>query len=57
MVLKPGFRDEFEDNLARFIDTYVRDIIKNGSPELNIPVLDPLAIEHFDIDINQESLQ
>lgn len=57
MVLKPGFRDEFEDNLAKFVDTYVRNIIKNGSTELNIPVLDPLAIEHFDIDINQEGLK
>lgn len=57
MLLKPGFRDEFEDSIAKFIDTCVRGVIKNGSPELGIPVCDPLVISHFDININQENLE
>jgi len=56
MFLKPGFRDEFEDNLRRFIDTVVRDLILNGDPDLGLPVGDPLQLEHLDIDIQQEGL-
>jgi hypothetical protein len=56
MVLRPGFRDLFEENLKRFIDTVVRDIILNGSPDLGLPVLDPLNVDHLDLDLNQEGL-
>jgi hypothetical protein len=54
--LQPGFRDEFEDNLKRFIDNVVRNVIVNGSPELGLPVLDPAKIDRFDIDLNQDGL-
>jgi hypothetical protein len=56
MLLRPGFRDEFEDNLKRFIDNVVRDVILNGSPDLGLPILDPLAVAHLDLDLNQEGL-
>jgi hypothetical protein len=56
MFLQPGFRDELDDNLARFLDTVVRDLIINGSPDLGLPVMDPLEITHFDIDVNQDSM-
>ena len=56
MFLRPGFRTEFEDNLKRFIDTVVRDVILNGSPDLGLPVLDPLSVDHLDLDLNQEGL-
>jgi len=56
MFIKPGFRDEFEDNLSRFIDTVVRDLILNGASDLGLPVLDPLNVDHLDIDLNQETL-
>jgi hypothetical protein len=56
MFLKPGFRDEFEDNLTRFIDTVVRDLIVNGAPDLGLPVLDPLLVDHLDIDLSQDTL-
>jgi len=56
MFLRPGFRDLFEDNLKRFIDTVVRDVILNGSPDLGLPVLDPLKLDHVDLDLNQEGL-
>jgi len=54
--LQPGFRDEFEDNLKRFIDTVVRDLIINGAPDLGLPVLDPLKVDHLDINLSQETL-
>jgi len=56
MFLQPGFRDEFDDNLKRFIDTVVRDLIINGAPDLGLPVLDPLKVDHLDIDLSQETL-
>lgn len=56
MFLKPGFRDEFEDNLKNFIDTWVRNLILYGDEALDVPVLDPLVLEKFDIDLNQEGL-
>jgi hypothetical protein len=56
MFLQPGFRDEFDDNLKRFIETVVRDLILNGDAELGLPVADPLKVDHFDIDLNQEGL-
>jgi hypothetical protein len=56
MFLKPAFRDALDDNLARFLDTVVRDLIINGSPDLGIPVMDPLEITHLDIDLNHDSV-
>jgi hypothetical protein len=56
MFLKPGFRDALDDNLARFLDTVVRDLIINGSPDLGVPVMDPLEITHLDIDLNQDGM-
>jgi hypothetical protein len=56
MFLRPGFRTELEDNIKRFIDTVVRDVIVNGNADLDLPVLDPLAVDHLDIDLNQEGL-
>nr|AGM32080.1 hemolymph juvenile hormone binding protein [Coptotermes formosanus] len=53
----PGFRSELDDNLRRFIDTVVRDVIINGRPELGLPVLDPLEVEHLDFDIALESVK
>jgi len=56
MFLQPGFRDEFDDNLKRFIDTVVRDLILNGAPDLGLPVLDPLKVDHLDINLSQDTL-
>jgi len=56
MFLKPGFRTEFDDNLKRFIDTVVRDVILNGNEEFGIPVLDPLKVDHLNINLAQEGL-
>jgi hypothetical protein len=56
MFLKPGFRDEFEDNLTRFVNTVIRGWIVNGNAELGLPVLDPLEVWTFTIDLHQPSL-
>ena len=56
MFLKPGFRTELEDNLKRFIDTVVRNLIINGDAELGVPVADPLNVDRLDIDLNQDGL-
>jgi len=56
MFLKPGFRTELDDNLKAFIDTVVRDVIKNGNTDLGIPPADPLELAQVDINIDQENL-
>jgi len=45
-----------DDNLYRYFDITVRNIVINGSPDASIPVLDPLVIDRKDIDINQDGL-
>jgi hypothetical protein len=55
--LAPGFRNELDDAVKRLLETKVRDIIKNGDEDLGLPVLDPLKVEHLDININQDGLR
>jgi hypothetical protein len=55
--LAPGFRTELEDNIKRLLETKVREIILNGNAELGIPVLDPLRVEHLEIDLDQDGLR
>ena len=57
MFLKPGFRDEFEDNLKRFIDTVVRDLVEYGNEELGIPPADPYKrARPLNINLDQDGL-
>lgn len=56
MLLKPGLRDELDDNLARYIDTVVRGWILNGNEVLGLPVSDPLLIALLNINLNQQGL-
>ncbi|GFG38758.1 hypothetical protein Cfor_07052, partial [Coptotermes formosanus] len=51
-LLAPGFKSAIDDAIINLLNTTVRDIILNGSPDLGIPPLDPLKIDHLDLDIN-----
>jgi hypothetical protein len=55
--LSHGCRRELDGNLKRFLETVVRDIILNGNAKMGLRVLDPLEIEHFDIDIDQKNIR
>lgn len=50
--LRMLLRSDLDDNLARFIDTVLRDWIVNGNEELGLPVADPLVIEKLDINLD-----
>lgn len=54
-LLAPGFRAVLDDTIANLLDTTVRQIILEGSEDLGIPVLDPLKIDHLDLDINLDT--
>lgn len=56
-ILAPGFKAAIDEAIVNLLNTTVRDIIKQGSEELGIPVLDPLKIERLDIDLNLDGLQ
>jgi len=51
-LLAPGLKAAIDDQIKQLLDTTVRDIILNGSPDLGFPVLDPLYLEHVDLDLN-----
>jgi len=53
-MLAPGFKAAIDDAIIGLLDTTVRDILLNGSPDLGIPVLDPFYLDHLDLDINIE---
>ncbi|PSN55967.1 hypothetical protein C0J52_02147 [Blattella germanica] len=55
--LSPAFRSALDDSVIAFLDTTVRDIIKNGYEEWGVPVLDPLSIEHLDLDLNFDQIK
>jgi hypothetical protein len=54
-LLKPGFKAALDDAIINLLDTTVRQILLEGSPDLGIPVLDPLEIEHVDLDVNLDT--
>jgi hypothetical protein len=39
------------------LDEEVRKIILEGSEDLGVPVLDPLEIEHLDIDLDLDGIK
>jgi len=54
-LLKPGFKAAIDDAIRDLLDTTVRQILLEGSPDLGLPVLDPLEIEHVDLDVNLDT--
>jgi hypothetical protein len=54
-LLAPGFKSALDDTIINLLNTTVRQIILEGSEDLGIPVLDPLKIEHLDLDINLDT--
>jgi hypothetical protein len=55
-LVVPGFKSALDDSIINLIDTKVRQIILEGSEDLGIPVLDPLRIEHLDLDVNEKDV-
>jgi hypothetical protein len=54
-LLEPGFKSAIDDAIINLLNTTVRQIILEGSPDLGIPVLDPFYLEHADLDINVDN--
>ena len=54
-LLKPGFKAAIDDAIRDLLDTTVRQMLLEGSPDLGLPVLDPLEIEHVDLDVNLDT--
>ncbi|XP_069687791.1 uncharacterized protein [Periplaneta americana] len=55
-VLSPSFRSSLDDSIINFLNTNVRQIMLEGSEELGIPILDPLKIDHLDIDLQMDPI-
>jgi hypothetical protein len=55
-MLAPGFKAVIDDAITNLLNTTVRQIIQEGSPDLGIPPLDPLNIDHLDLDVNLDGL-
>jgi len=51
-LLAPGFKAAIDDAIINLLDTTVRQLILEGSPDLGVPVLDPFRLEHLDLDLN-----
>jgi hypothetical protein len=51
-LLAPGFRAALDDLITNLLDTTVRQMILEGSPDLGFPVLDPFHLDHLDLDLN-----
>jgi hypothetical protein len=54
-LIAPGFKAAIDDAIINLLDTTVRQILLDGSPDLGIPVLDPFYLEHVDLDINLDT--
>jgi hypothetical protein len=54
-LLAPGFKAAIDDQIKNLLDTTVRQIILEGSPDLGLPVLDPLYLEHVDLDLDVDT--
>jgi hypothetical protein len=54
-LLAPGFKGAIDDAIINLLNTTVRQIILEGSPDLDIPVLDPIRLDHVDLDVNLDS--
>lgn len=53
-LLAPGFKAAIDDAIRDLLDTTVRQLILEGSPDLGFPVLDPFELDHVDLDVNLE---
>jgi hypothetical protein len=56
-AIAPGFKSALDDSVANLLDTTVRQIIRDGSESLGIPSLDPLKVDHLEVDIDQSELK
>jgi len=54
-MLAPGFKAAIDDAITDLLNTVVRQIILEGSPDLGIPPLDPFYLEHVDLDLDLEN--
>jgi len=54
-LLAPGFKAAIDDAIVNLLDTTVRQLILEGSPDLGIPVLDPFRLERLDLDLNLDT--
>jgi hypothetical protein len=54
-LLAPGFKAAIDDAIKDLLDTTVRQIILEGSPDLGLPVLDPFELDHLDLDVNMDT--
>ncbi|KAJ9582714.1 hypothetical protein L9F63_022955 [Diploptera punctata] len=51
-ITKREARSSTDDALKNLLDTTVRNVMLEGSTDWGIPVLDPLSLDHLDIDLN-----
>jgi len=54
-MLAPGFKAAIDDAIINLLDTTVRQILLEGSPDLGIPVLDPFKLDRVDLDLNLDT--
>jgi hypothetical protein len=54
-LLAPGFKAALDDLIINLLDTTVRQLILEGSPDLGIPVLDPFRLDRLDLDLNLDT--
>jgi len=54
-MLAPGFKSAIDDAIINLLNTTVRQMILEGSPDLGFPVLDPYLLDHLDLDINMDT--
>jgi hypothetical protein len=55
-LLAPGFKAAIDDAIINLLDTTVRQMILEGSPDLGFPVLDPFELDHVDLDLNVDNI-
>lgn len=56
-LLAPGFKAAIDDSIINLLDTTVRQLLLTGLPEFGLPVLDPLQVEHLDLNVDLDTIQ